>query len=164
MDRRARRAQAAYLVALDLIPLDRDNSRPIPNDPKARFLRALEYLVYTDKEPTISKAATAAGIPRGTVASWRSRRAAFDKQVTEMLERAELEYQEVDSIQDLEDQARAERIEQLPELERARVAVGDVPSRRFMETVWPPESTDWADEHPNWLRPFPGDDRNQEAS
>ena len=164
MDRRTRRAQAAYLVALDLIPLDRDNSKPIPNDPKARFLRALEFLVYTDKEPTVSKAAMAAGIPRGTVASWLHRDAVFNKRVSEAFASAAREYREVEEIQEPDDQERAARIEQLPEIERARVAVGDMPSRWFMETVWPPESTDWADEHPNWLRAFPGDDRNQEAS
>lgn len=157
MNARSRRAFAAYVVAIRLLPDNRHNpSAAIPNNAKARFLRALQFVALTEEDVSRSRAARAAGIPRGTVASWIHRDTTFQEQVSHAIRQGEIELadlaEEPFSQTDIET---LERIEELPEVELARIVVGEVPSQRFMAAAFPPGSDYWATDYPRWLDMFP---------
>ena len=158
MNARTRRAFAAYVIGIGLLPDNRHNaSAAIPNDAKARFLRALQFVALTEEVVSRSRAARAAGIPWGTVASWIHRDPDFKEQVSKVLQQAERELADLEEEPLRESDLEAlERIQRLPEVELARIAVGEVPSRAFMGTAFPPgEDAGASAEHGDWMWPFP---------
>jgi hypothetical protein len=160
MDTRTRRAFAAYVMAFNYLP-DQDRSLlPIPNGPRARFLRALKFVGLTENEPTHSRAARVSGIPRGTVASWSHRDPGFRKDAAYALRMAAVELAEPD-IEPFPQPYREalERVRRLPEVEIVRVAVGEIPSRLFMATAFDEDGFDHPDsvrsERAGWLEALP---------
>jgi hypothetical protein len=158
MDTRSRRAFAAYVVAIGLLPFNRRNPYAIiPNDAKARFLRALLFVGLTEDDASRSRAARVAGIPWGTVASWIHRDTEFKEAVSKVFQDTERELTDLETEPLEESDLEAlERIQRLPEVELARIAVGEVPSRAFMAAAFPPGEDGAASaEHPDWLWLFP---------
>jgi hypothetical protein len=130
-------AFAAWVIGIGLLPFNRENaSAAIPNDAKARYLRALQFVGLTDETVSRSRAARAAGIPWGTVASWIHRDSDFKESVSKVLQQAERELADPEPLLEGTDLEEIKRIEELPEIELARIAAGEVPSRRFMAAAF----------------------------
>jgi hypothetical protein len=158
---RRRRAFAAYVSSLRWAPpsrADDDGGRrlsdPLPTGSRRRFLQALTFLTTLNQEPTdYSEAARAAGIPRGTVSSWISRYPEFAAEAHEIASQpATLEdlFWEADDP----DFTKLDRICTLPEIEFARIAVGEIPSARFYEVADAEYLDDWDIDYPNWRSPY----------
>ncbi len=157
MNPRRRRAFGCYVIAIGLLPDTRpDPFSVIPNDLKSRFVRALQFVALTEKRPTQAKAARAAGIAVGTVNSWLSRDPALRERAAWAIRQGEIELADlVEEPLSQTDLDALERIEELPEVELARIVVGEVPSQAFMGAAFPPGSDYWVDEYPQWLGRFP---------
>jgi hypothetical protein len=156
MDPRYTPAQAAWTIAIGLLPdFRQDPNAVIPNDAKARCLRALQFVTLTEEEASRSKAARAAQVPWGTVASWIHRDTGFAEQVSAVIEQGKRELADDTEPLSQTDLEEINRIALLPEIELSRVAAGEVPSRQFMAATFPPGTNAWDAEYPAWHRMFP---------